>query len=279
MSISNYILVTGCNESMEYLGYHLCSKLVKNKSNYVIYLNKFRTYDDQLSENQNFEFAFCDMSINSLDFLDVYPINQIYHLASYFGTQDGSYAVLKHLSDYVKKKNSKLLVAVSPVNNNEPYMYIQNNTYWGTIKKVHNDHVDAQYIKNFMDLENIAVNVATIYDVYGYPGSMVDKIISQAKNGDDITIYGNGSQERSFCHIYDLVNNLIKYMDSSYVSTMEFNETYSFNHLVRMIIKLTGSQSSILYKVTPIDDLLKYNNVHNKSSNLIKLVSYCTTHS
>lgn len=258
----NYILVLG---GSGFVGQNLCAKLVKNKSNYVICADKLPIDDTQLSKfayNLNFEFANCDIT-NSLDFLDFYPINQIYCLTCYSKSQADVYNGLKNVVGFAKKKDSKLLITTSPITNGKSEMCIQKGTYWGQISMKQSGLADQNYIRNFMDYEGIPCKIAIVYDVYGpesTPNNIVNYLIKTSQSNQQVVLPGNGSQQRSFCHVDDLIDGLTKFAHINYTGTLHFgnyNEILSMNQLANKIVRLTNSKSNIIYNPVQQDELLK----------------------
>ena len=122
-----------------------------------------------------------------------------------------------------------------------------------------------------------------------YDGRVVSNFINQAINNTDITLYGNGDQSRSFCYIEDLINGLIKLMNSSYNYPMNIGNPYEITvtELATIIIKLTNSKSSVVYKPLPSDDptnrrpditkardILQWEPTYDLENGLMKTIEY-----
>ena len=108
---------------------------------------------------------------------------------------------------------------------------------------------------------NVDTRIARIFNTYGpkmdkNDGRVVSNLINQALMNNDLTIYGNGAQTRSFCYIDDQIDGLIKLMNSNYIYPVNIGNPYEINmkQLASIILKLTESSSSIVYKELPSDD-------------------------
>jgi nucleoside-diphosphate-sugar epimerase len=115
-----------------------------------------------------------------------------------------------------------------------------------------------------MDYHNkysLDIRIARIFNTYGpkmdkYDGRVVSNIINQAINGENITLYGDGSQTRSFCYIEDQIDGLIKLMNSNYIYPVNIGNPHeiTIKELASFIINLTKSNSSIIHEPLPSDD-------------------------
>jgi UDP-glucuronate decarboxylase len=112
-------------------------------------------------------------------------------------------------------------------------------------------------------VNKLRIRICRIFNTYGprvhpFDGRVVSNFIRQALSHTDITIYGDGSQTRSFCYRDDLIDGFIRLMDASDDLTFPINlgnpEEYTIDQLARMIIELTGSRSKIVYRPLPADD-------------------------
>ena len=108
---------------------------------------------------------------------------------------------------------------------------------------------------------NVDIRIARIFNTYGpkmdkNDGRVVSNFINQAINNIDITLYGDGSQTRSFCYIHDQVDGLIKLMNSNYIYPVNIGNPFELTvkMLAKKIIYLTDSKSTIIYKTLPSDD-------------------------
>jgi UDP-glucuronate decarboxylase len=169
-----------------------------------------------------------------------------------------------------KRLKAKILQASTSEVYGDPVVHPQPETYWGSVNPI---GLRACYDEGkrcaetlFFDYHRqhgIQIKVARIFNTYGprmHPndGRVVSNFILQALRGDAITLYGDGSQTRSFCYVDDMVSGLIKLMNTPGDFTGPVNlgnpDEVSILELAKKIIKLTGSSSKIVFKPLPADD-------------------------
>ena len=142
----------------------------------------------------------------------------------------------------------------------------------------------------------VDISIVRIFNTYGpnmdpYDGRVITNFIRQMLNNEDITIYGNGNQTRSFCYIDDLVDGIIKLMNISYIFPINIgnNNEITINTLVTMLKKMIDTKSNITYKSLPLDDptnrkpdislakdILHWTPTINLQKGLIKTISFLT---
>lgn len=262
----NYILVVG---GAGFIGSCLCKQLLKSKKNYVICLDNLSTGSLQnisaILTKPNFEFVSTDIN-DGVDFLNIYKINQVYYLLTFNKSSHKQFHGLKNIFAFSKNKNSKLLFILKPNCNSKNNMFIQKGTYWGKVTSTDSrDFVSSSYLQNFANYEDVVIKIAYIHNLYGTKSTkdVVANFIKSAKNNDNLTIYGDGSQTRSFLLVNDLVNGLKKFMDSTFTHPLEFgsNDIYTINKLAEKITTLKNSKSEISYLKAP------YNIIVDKTIN------------
>ncbi len=169
-----------------------------------------------------------------------------------------------------KRVGAKILQASTSEVYGDPQQHPQTESYWGNVNPI---GVRACYDEGkrcaetlFFDYhreKNVTIKVARIFNTYGpnmqiNDGRVVSNLIVQALQGDDITIYGDGSQTRSFCYVDDLVNGLIALMNSDDNVTGPINlgnpGEFTILELANVIIRLTESSSKLVFKTLPSDD-------------------------
>ncbi len=272
---SKHILVTG---GAGFLGSHLCERLL-NDGHEVICLDNFFTGTKDniahLMDNKLFEVIRHDV---------VFPlyieIDEIYNLAcpaSPIHYQHNPIHTLKtgvlgamNMLGLAKRTGAKIMQASTSEVYGDPEVHPQPESYWG---KVNPNGIRSCYDESkrcsetlFFDYErqhNLKIKVARIFNTYGpnmHPndGRVVSNFIIQALKNKPITVYGDGSQTRSFCYVDDLIEAFVRLMDSpdGFSGPVNIGNPVEFTilELAEKVIKMTGSKSSIDFRPLPQDD-------------------------
>jgi UDP-glucuronate decarboxylase len=191
-----------------------------------------------------------------------------------------------NLLNLAKKNNCKIFQASTSEIYGDPLIHPQKESYWGNVNPIgpRSCYDEGKRCAEtlFFDYNRefkINIKVARIFNTYGpymHPkdGRVVSNFIVQALNNKPITIYGNGKQTRSFCYVDDLVNGLIKLMNSKNSITGPINignnSELTVKKLAKIIVELTNSKSKIIYKNLPIDDPIKRKPDIKKAKKLLK---------
>ena len=269
------VLVTG---GVGFIGSHLCKKLLDLGYEVICMDNLFTGQKDNIREllgNPYFEFVRQDI------LEDIYvECDQIYNLACPASPIHYQYDPIKtiktsfigslHVLGLAKRCNARVLQASTSEVYGDPEVHPQPESYWGHVNP---DGIRSCYDEGkraaetlFFDYHrqhNVDIKVVRIFNTYGPnmrgdDGRVVSNFIVQALKGDDITIYGDGSQTRSFCYVDDLVDALIKMMNSRDGFTGPVNlgnpGEFTMLELAEKVIELTGSESKIVYMPLPQDD-------------------------
>lgn len=269
------ILVTG---GAGFLGSHLCERLLK-EGNEVICLDNFFTGSKKnvlhLLDHPYFELIRHDVTMPF--FIEV---DQIYNLACPASPVHYQYNPIKTIKTSVmgainmlglaKRINAKILQASTSEVYGDPTVHPQTEDYWGNVNtwgpRSCYDEGKRSAETLFMDyhMQNkVDIKVIRIFNTYGprmHPndGRVVSNFIVQALQGRDITIYGDGTQSRSFQYVDDLVEGMIRMMNSrdGFTGPVNIGNPYEFTmlELAERVIKLTGSSSKIIYMDIPKDD-------------------------
>jgi UDP-glucuronate decarboxylase len=271
----NKILVTG---GAGFLGSHLCDELLKEENNRVICLDNLYTGSerniDHLKNNSNFEFINHDVT-SPLDIV----ADQIYNLAcpaSPIHYQHDPVKTMKtsvlgsiNVLNLAKKNNSRVLQASTSEIYGDPIEHPQTESYWGNVNPI---GIRSCYDEGKRCAETLCVDydrqygvdtrIVRIFNTYGprmnkNDGRVVSNFIVQAIMGKDLTIFGDGSQTRSFCYYTDLIDGFIKMMNASKPSTpinLGNPREFTILELANLVIKKVNSNSKICFSDLPSDD-------------------------
>ncbi|MGL5228769.1 MAG: UDP-glucuronic acid decarboxylase family protein [Bacteroidales bacterium] len=269
------ILVTG---GAGFIGSHLCTRLVQ-EGNDVICLDNFFTGSKRniihLVGNPLFE-------IIRQDVIQPYyaEVDEIYNLACPASPIHYQYNRIKTIKTSVmgainmlglaKRTKAKILQASTSEVYGDPAIHPQVESYWGNVNPIGDrscyDEGKRCAETLFMDYHsqnNVRIKIIRIFNTYGPrmsegDGRVVSNFILQALRGQDITIYGDGSQTRSFQYVDDLVEAMIRMMatDDSFTGPVNIGNPHEFTmiELANKVIKLTGSKSKIIFEPLPKDD-------------------------
>jgi len=272
------VLVTG---AAGFLGSHICERFL-NENFKVLGMDNFitgSTYNVAiLSKNQNFEFIEHDVS----NFIKVEgEIDYILHFASPASPIDylkipiqtlkvGSLGT-HNLLGLAKAKKSVILVASTSEVYGDPLVHPQKENYFGNVNPIGPRGVYDE-AKRFQEAITMAYHrfhkldtkIVRIFNTYGprmrlNDGRVLPAFIGQALRGEDLTIFGDGKQTRSFCYVDDLINGIFKLLFSNYnlpINIGNPNEI-TINDFAKEILKLTNSDQKIIYKPLPENDPLK----------------------
>jgi len=275
------ILVTG---GAGFIGSHLCKALISSGNNVVCLDNLFTGSLNNISElieNQNFKFV-------NHDIIEPYfneNIDEIYNLAcpaSPIHYQRNPIKTVKtctigviNMLGLAKKNGAKILQASTSEVYGDPEEHPQSELYNGNVNPIGNrscyDEGKRCAETLFMDYfreHKLRIKIIRIFNTYGpnmsyNDGRVVSNFITQAIKNKDITINGDGNQTRSFQYIDDLIKAMIKFMNTgdNLIGPLNIGnpEETSINDLASIILDLTHSKSSIIYKVFPEDDPMKRN--------------------
>ena len=269
------ILVTG---GAGFLGSHLCERLL-NEGNDVICLDNFFTGDkkniEHLLGNKYFELVRHDVSEPiSLEVDEIYnlacPASPPYYQFDPVQTTITSVMGAINMLNIAKRTKAKILQASTSEVYGDPEIHPQPESYKGSVSTT---GIRACYDEGkrcaetlFFDYfrqYDVDIKVMRIFNTYGpnmnpYDGRVVSNFIVQAIKGEDITMYGDGMQTRSFCYVDDLVDGMIRLMNSRDGFTGPVNignpGEFTMLELAQKVIKLTGSSSKIIHLPLPQDD-------------------------
>lgn len=270
------ILVTG---GAGFIGSHLCRRLI-NEGHQVICLDNLftgtRNNVKDLIDRSNFELIIQDVTQP----IQLDNIDQIYNLACPASPIHYQYNPVKTVETNVigainvlnlaKRTGACVLQASTSEVYGDPNVHPQKEEYWGNVNPI---GIRSCYDEGkraaetlFFDYHRqygVDIKVVRIFNTYGpnmqkNDGRVVSNFIVQAIEGKDITIYGDGLQTRSFCFVSDLVEGIVRLMNSDKAITGPINignpSEFTVKQLAEMIISMTKSESTIVYKPLPQDD-------------------------
>lgn len=275
MSNSKRILVTG---GAGFLGSHLCRRLVAEGHDVICLDNFFTSQKTNIADllsQPNFELIRHDITLPI--FLEV---DQIYNLACPAAPGHYQYNPIKtmktsvlgaiHVLGMAKRCRARVLQASTSEVYGDPEVHPQPETYRGAVNPIGPracyDEGKRAAETLFMDYHRqngIDVRIVRIFNTYGpgmhpYDGRVVSNFIRQALRGEDITIFGSGSQTRSFCYCDDLIEGLVRMMNSPSDCIGPINlgnpDEFTIRQLAELVIEMTGARSRMVSQPLPADD-------------------------
>ncbi len=269
------VLITG---AAGFLGSHLCDRFIKEGFD-VIAMDNLITGDlkniEHLFKLPQFEFYHHDVSkfihvTGNLDYILHFasPASPIDYLKIPIQTlKVGSLGTHNCLGLALAKK-ARILVASTSEVYGDPLVHPQNESYWGNVNPVGPRGVYDE-AKRFQEaitmayhtFHQVETRIVRIFNTYGprmrlNDGRALPAFLGQALRGEDLTVFGDGSQTRSFCYVNDLVEGIYKLLMSDYAMPVNIGnpDEISLKDFAEEIIKLTGANQKIVYKPLPIDD-------------------------
>ncbi len=267
-------LVTG---GAGFLGSHLCDALLAEGYSVVAADNLLtgkRSNLDHLRNETRFEFQEIDIT----EPFDCGEVNYVFHFASPASPVDYALhgiATLKagsqgtfHALDIAHKYGAKYLVSSTSECYGDPLEHPQKETYWGNVNSIGPRSVYDE-AKRFTEAVTMAYHryhqvdtrIARIFNTYGprmqlNDGRVVPNFMKQALRGEDLTVYGDGSQTRSFCYVSDEIDGFLRLAKSPEHGPVNIGNPTEFTILecARCVLAVTGSKSKICYEALPQDD-------------------------
>lgn len=269
------ILVTG---GAGFLGSHLCEKLL-NLGNEVICMDNYFTGQKSnvvhLLDNPYFELIRHDVTMPF--FIEV---DQIYNLACPASPIHYQYNPIKTIKTSVmgavnmlglaKRINARILQASTSEVYGDPEVHPQTEDYWGHVNPIgiracydEGKRCAEALFVNYHRQNKVKIKIQRIFNTYGprmHPndGRVVSNFIVQALKGKDISIYGDGMQTRSFCYVDDLLEGMVRLMNSREDFTGPVNignpNEFTIKELAELVIELTGTKSKLIFEPLPADD-------------------------
>ncbi|MEP6261292.1 MAG: UDP-glucuronic acid decarboxylase family protein [Gillisia sp.] len=269
------ILITG---AAGFLGSHLCDKFVKEGYR-VIGMDNLITGDmkniDHLLKEETFEFFHYDVTrfvhvAGELDYILHFasPASPIDYLKIPIQTLKVGSLGIWHLLGLAKEKNSRILIASTSEVYGDPLVHPQSEDYYGNVNTIGPRGVydEAKRFQESMTMayhrfHGLETRIARIFNTYGprmrlNDGRVIPAFIGQALRGEDLTVFGDGSQTRSFCYVDDQVEGIYRLLLSDYSDPVNIGnpDEITIKEFAEEIIKLTNTKQKIVYEPLPADD-------------------------
>ena len=269
------ILVTG---GAGFLGSHLCDRLIKDGNDVICVDNLFTGSKDNIRHllgDPYFEFIRHD--VTQPIFVEC---DQIYNLACpaspkwyqkdpIYTFQTSVYGAMNVLG-LAKRTGARVLQASTSEVYGDPVVHPQPESYWGNVNTIgirscydEGKRAAETLFFDYHRMLNVDIKVMRIFNTYGPrmdigDGRVVSNFICQALKGKDITIYGAGTQTRSFCYVDDLIEGMVRLMNSrdDFLGPVNIGNPgeFTIKELADIVIELTGSKSKLVYETLPSDD-------------------------
>lgn len=269
------ILITG---AAGFLGSHLCDRFIKERYE-VIGMDNLITGDlkniEHLFKLPDFTFYYHDVSKfvhvpGDLDYILHFasPASPIDYLKIPIQTLKVGSLGTHNLLGLAKAKNARILVASTSEVYGDPQVHPQTEDYWGNVNPVGPRGVydEAKRFQEAMTMayhtyHGVETRIVRIFNTYGprmrlNDGRVLPAFIGQALRGEDLTIFGDGSQTRSFCYVDDLVEGIYRLLKSDYAYPVNVGNPseITIKDFAEEIIKLTGTNQKVVYHALPQDD-------------------------
>ncbi|MCC7044396.1 MAG: SDR family oxidoreductase [Acidobacteria bacterium] len=268
------IVITG---AAGFIGSHLSETLI-DRGHSVVGIDNLLTGDlANIAHLAGRDFVFIKHDVTNFIHVDG-PVDVVFHWASPASPIDylewpiptlkvGALGTHKALG-LAKAKGAKFVIASTSEVYGDPLEHPQKETYWGNVNPVGPRGVYDE-AKRFAEAMTMAYHryhgldakIVRIFNTYGprmrvKDGRAVPNFIAQALRGEDVTIFGSGTQTRSFCYVTDLVDGILRLMESNLNDPVNIGNPHemSIEEMARVIIRMTGSSSRIVFKELPADD-------------------------
>jgi len=269
------VLITG---AAGFLGSHLCDRFIKDGF-HVIGMDNLITGDlkniEHLFKHEHFEFYHHDVSKfihvpGKLDYILHFasPASPIDYLKIPIQTLKVGSLGIHNCLGLARVKKARVMIASTSEVYGDPTVHPQTEAYWGNVNPVGPRGVydEAKRFQEAMTMayhtfHGVETRIVRIFNTYGprmrlNDGRVLPAFIGQALRGEDLTVFGDGSQTRSFCYVDDLVEGIVRLLMSDYTQPVNIGnpDEITISEFAEEIIKLTGTQQKVIYKPLPTDD-------------------------
>ncbi len=269
------VLITG---GAGFLGSHLSDRFVKEDYHVIVMDNLLTGSMDNIQHLltlENFEFHHYDVTnyvhvSGDLDYILHFasPASPIEYLKMPIQTLKVGSLGTHNLLGLAKEKNARMLIASTSEVYGDPLVHPQTEDYWGNVNPVGPRGVydEAKRFQESMTMayhtfHNVETRIVRIFNTYGprmrlNDGRALPAFIGQALNGEDLTVFGDGSQTRSFCYVNDLVEGIYRLLMSDYAYPVNIGnpDEISIKEFAEEIIRLTNTDQKVIYQDLPLDD-------------------------
>jgi dTDP-glucose 4,6-dehydratase len=269
------VLITG---GAGFIGSHLCERFIAEGDDVICMDNFVTGSPDNIAHLfANKKFSFIPQDVTTYIYVKGL-VDAILHFASPASPVDylelpiqtlkvGSLGTHKALG-LAKEKGARFLLASTSEVYGDPLVHPQKEDYWGNVNPIGPRGVydEAKRFAEAMTMayhraHGVQTRIVRIFNTYGprmrlRDGRVVPNFVAQALRGEDLTVYGDGSQTRSFCFVNDLVEGLVRLLRSDHTGPVNIGNPRELTILefARVIIQLTGSKSQIIFQPLPVDD-------------------------
>ena len=277
-------LVTG---GAGFLGSHLIDRLIQRDEEVICLDNFFTGSKANISHwmnNKNFEVFRHDVTLPSF-----FEVDRIWHLAcpaSPMQYQDNPVKTAKtsflgtyNMLGLAKRVKAKLFMASTSEVYGDPEVHPQPESYRGCVNTIgprscydEGKRIAETLCSDYHRIHNVEISIARIFNTYGprmlpYDGRVVSNFIVQALQGKPLTLYGDGSQTRSFCYVEDLIDGFLKLMESDIYTPVNLGnpEEFTILELAKLIKNKIGKEVKFEYKTLPEDDPSKRKPIIDKA--------------
>ena len=271
---SRRVLITG---GAGFIGSHLCDSFLRRGFEVVCVDNLLTGSTDNIAHIRNPRFTFINLDVTNYIYIEG-PVDYILHFASPASPRDylelpiqtlkvGSLGTHKALG-LAKAKGATFLLASTSEVYGDPLVHPQKESYWGNVNPVGPRGVydEAKRFAEaltvaYRDTHGVDAKIARIFNTYGprmrlNDGRAIPAFMTQSLTRKPVTVFGDGSQTRSFCYIDDMVEGLYRLLMSSHPGPMNLGnpDELSLLEMARQVIRQTGSKSRIVFRPLPTDD-------------------------
>ncbi|MBR4590482.1 MAG: SDR family oxidoreductase [Bacteroidaceae bacterium] len=283
----NIVLVAG---GAGFIGSHLCERLLNDGYEVICLDNLYTGRIDNISHiltNKHFTFVNHDVTMPyiatglSMIFNLACPASPVHYQKDAVYTTKTAFLGTLNMLELARNNDCIMLQASTSEVYGNPLVHPQPETYWGNVNPIgirscydEGKRIGETLCMDYHRQYGTKVKIVRIFNTYGprmaeNDGRVVSNFIIQALRGEDITVYGDGSQTRSFQYVSDIINGFVNIVktDDSFTGPINLGnpEEYTVKELAETIIKLTGSHSYIEYKPLPKDDPIRRKPIISKA--------------
>jgi UDP-glucuronate decarboxylase len=270
----NHVLVTG---GAGFLGSHLCDSLISQGADVLCIDNYFSGSKDNI--RHLFAHQYFEQSRHDVIHPFFAEVDGIYHLACPASPVHYQHNAIKTIKTNVmgtinmlglaKRTGARILLASTSEVYGDPEVHPQPETYWGRVNPIgirscydEGKRVAETLMMDYHRQNRVQIRIARIFNTYGprmavEDGRVISNFIVQALRGEPLTVYGDGTQTRSFCYVSDMIRGLMDMMEAPDLTgpiNLGNPEEHPISEVAERIIRMTGSSSSIAHQPLPADD-------------------------